>query len=247
MRVAAVAPKGCRVAKGDRVTTVGCNNGGPATAVVSSVTAIGKYLGPPNVQVAGMPVQGRSGGGLFNAGGQVIGVCNAADPADQEGLYAALATIHAHLDKSQLSMIYENRPAPTAPPAAELASINVPVANPQRAVPGPMPTAARSPQPGPVGVPAGAGLSDSERAVLAELQNRGDGAEVICVVRSLTNPQAKSQVIVLDRASPAFLDQLSSDRAAQDARHLTSLRQQQQPGPVRTSSAADQSPSRSWR
>ena len=42
------------------MTTVGCNNGGPATAIVSKVTAIDKFLGPPNVQVAGLPVQGEA-------------------------------------------------------------------------------------------------------------------------------------------------------------------------------------------
>lgn len=245
VRVAPVAPKGCRVGKGDRVTTVGCNNGGPATAIVSSITAIGKYLGPPNVQVAGMPVQGRSGGGLFNAEGQVIGVCNAADPADHEGLYAALATIHGQLDKSHLAMIYESRPASITVPVVEVASASAPLPTRERAVPRPMPTAIRLPQPGPVAASAGAGLTDSERATLAELQNRGDGAEVICIVRSLDNPQAKSQVIVLDRASPAFLQQLSSDRTAQDARHLTSLRRQQPP--QGTSSAADGAPAATWR
>lgn len=87
--VAHVAPKGYRMTKGDRVTTVGCNNGGAPTALDTRITAIDKFLGPPNVQVAGLPVQGRSGGGLFSDDGHVIGVCNAADPADNEGLYAS--------------------------------------------------------------------------------------------------------------------------------------------------------------
>jgi len=50
---------------------------------------------------------------------------------------------------------------------------------------------------------------------------------VICIVRSLNNPQAKSEVIMLDRASSAFLQQLSADRQAQESRHLTSLRSQE--------------------
>jgi thiol-disulfide isomerase/thioredoxin len=203
--VAPVAPQGYQIAKGDRVITVGCNNGGPATALESRVTAIDKFLGPPNVQVAGLPVPGRSGGGLFNAEGQVIGVCNAADPADQEGLYAALAAIHGQLDQAGLADVYKNRPTRTEP---KFASNSMRGGPPTRSAPQAEPTRE---------------LSDAERAALAEMRRRGDGAEVICIVRSLSNPQAKSEVIMLDRASSAFLKQLAADREKQEARHLTSL------------------------
>jgi thiol-disulfide isomerase/thioredoxin len=224
VEVATVAPKGYRIAKGDRVTTVGCNNGGPATALDTRITALDKFLGPPNLQVAGLPVQGRSGGGLFSADGHVIGVCNAADPTDNEGLYAALASIHIQLDQLGLASVYQNA-KPAAPPAAALAGpsrMTGPAAEPRFA----STASARESSAGqlPARAVGLAGLSASEQAALAEVQKRGDGAEVICIVRSLSNPQAKSEVIMLDRASPAFLQQLSSDRQAQDARHLTSMK-----------------------
>ena len=38
--------------------------------------------------------EGRSGGGLFNEKGELIGVCYAADYEGNEGLYAALDSIH---------------------------------------------------------------------------------------------------------------------------------------------------------
>ena len=66
-----------------------------------------KFLGPPNVQVEGLPVEGRSGGGLFSKDGMVVGVCNAADPADQQGLYAALGSIYSELDKNKLGFVYQ--------------------------------------------------------------------------------------------------------------------------------------------
>jgi hypothetical protein len=216
--VAPVAPPGHRFGQGDRVFTVGCNNGGPATALDTRITAVDKFLGPPNVQVAGLPVEGRSGGGLFSATGHVIGVCNAADPADNEGLYAALPAIQQQLDQVGLAMVYRQR----AEPAAQLASLPRmpgPAAEPvgRNSNPvdpfGPLPTADR-------------GLNDAERATIAQLERGGDHAEVICIVRSLNHPQAKSEVIMLDRASAAFLQQLSADRRAQESRHLTSLRSQ---------------------
>jgi len=95
-----------RVTPGDAVVTVGCNGGADPTIHHSRVTAVDKYLGPPNVQVAGQPVQGRSGGGLFAIDGTLVGVCNAADPADNEGLFAALPAIHEQLEEAGLAFVY---------------------------------------------------------------------------------------------------------------------------------------------
>jgi hypothetical protein len=64
-------------------------------------------------------------------------------------------------------------------------------------------------------------LSSNERTTLATLQNRQD-AEVICIVRPRGNVGAKSEVIVLDRASSVFLDQLDAEREMQVSRRLTS-------------------------
>ncbi|MEA1952339.1 MAG: trypsin-like peptidase domain-containing protein, partial [Planctomycetota bacterium] len=87
--VARVAAPSRQIAVGEPVINVGCNNGDAPTARHSRISSKNKYLGPANLQAGGMPVEGRSGGGLFSADGQVIGVCNCADPKDQEGLYAA--------------------------------------------------------------------------------------------------------------------------------------------------------------
>jgi len=91
---------------GASVVTVGCNGGKDPTIHHSRITAVDKYLGPSNLQVAGQPVQGRSGGGLFAIDGTLIGVCNAADPADNEGLFAALPSIHDQLDDAGLTFVY---------------------------------------------------------------------------------------------------------------------------------------------
>ena len=90
------------------MVTVGCNGGADPTLHHSRITAVDKYLGPANVQVAGQPVQGRSGGGLFSIDGTLIGVCNAADPAENEGLFAALPSIHEQLEEAGLAFVYRN-------------------------------------------------------------------------------------------------------------------------------------------
>ena len=93
---------------GEGVATIGCDGGREPTMHVSRVTSVDKYLGPANVQVAGQPVQGRSGGGLFALDGTLLGVCNAADPEDNEGLFAALPSIHEHLDEAGLAFVYRH-------------------------------------------------------------------------------------------------------------------------------------------
>jgi thiol-disulfide isomerase/thioredoxin len=108
--VARIAPQGTRLAPGLAVISVGCDHGSRPTARFSRVTAVDKYVGPANVVISGMPVEGRSGGGLFTEEGFLIGVCNAADPKDGEGLFAALPAIHELLVQKNLAFVYKDPP-----------------------------------------------------------------------------------------------------------------------------------------
>jgi hypothetical protein len=45
----------------------------------------------------------------------------------------------------------------------------------------------------------------------------------VCVIRPRNNPQARSEVIMLDKASPEFLRQLTVEVRSKDVKHLTSL------------------------
>lgn len=229
---ARVAPPGHRIAKGDAVINVGCNNGEPPTARRSHITSIDKFNGPPNLEVAGLPVQGRSGGGLFASDGCLIGVCNAADPADNEGLYAALSAIHTHLDRMRLSFLYQSpdKQGPAAADAAEPPAMAKQM--PRAEEPGPLTeVASRSPKEPAASEDVARNLtepvplmSDRERAALEEIQRRRlEGAEVVCVIRPRSDPRAQSEIIVLDHVSPEFLRRLSADPLPSDRRQLTSL------------------------
>lgn len=241
VRAARIAPRAYQVTKGAKVVSVGCNNGNPPTARQSHVTAIDKFLGPSNIVASGLPVQGRSGGGLFSADGLLIGVCNAAVPTDNEGLYAALATIHSELNQTELSFVAS--PSPDRPETQAMVAGGEPPAMPKRMPPPsdllrltegprePTPAATREiPGTGGTGLPratpgepvpgpeAGAGsqpteLRPDEKAALEEIQRKaGEGAELICIVRPRSNPQARSEIFVLDRVSPAFLQRLSTEK-----------------------------------
>jgi hypothetical protein len=227
LTVARVAPAGHRVEQGDPVYTAGCDNGQPPTVRRTHVTSLNRYAGPPNLQVAGMPVQGRSGSGLFSPDGLVIGVCNAADPSDREGFYAALESIHSQLDEVELSFVYQNDSEKEG--QSPLVAADPPVM--PRQMPAFLDTAdadrpnQRGSSDGPTLLPENAAqLSSEERAALDEIGRRTtQDAEVICIIRSRSNPNAPSEIIMLDRASPAFLEQLAEDARRHDRRRLTSL------------------------
>lgn len=120
--VARIAPAGTRLVPGMAVISVGCDHGSRPTARFSRITAVDKYVGPANVVISGMPVEGRSGGGLFTEEGLLIGVCNAADPKDGEGLFAALPAIHELLSQKKLAFVYSDTPpAPLQVSGAQLA------------------------------------------------------------------------------------------------------------------------------
>ena len=106
--IARLAPRDYRVKEGTAVVSVGCNNGDLPTARPSQVTRLNRFNGPPNIEVAGQPVEGRSGGGLFSPEGYVIGICNAADPEDREGYFGATASVYAELDREKLASVYQS-------------------------------------------------------------------------------------------------------------------------------------------
>ena len=60
----------------------------------------------------------------------------------------------------------------------------------------------------------------------------GEGSEVVCIIRDRNNPQAKSEVITLDHASPAFVNQLSSAGQSRNIPHETSLEVPKRPTPI---------------
>lgn len=236
VNVARVAPPGHPVGKGSRVISVGCNNGDMPTARASQITAQNKFLGPENFTVSGLPVQGRSGGGLFSTDGMIVGVCNAAVPTDNEGMYAALRSIHEVLDRAKLSQIYQKPATESALVAADVPNLpkRMPPQSDMRTLteavqpsnPGPAVASGPAGNPPPVGnpfagqpamvptaatIPAAPGsMRDDERAALEEIQRRrAEGAEVVCVIRSRNNPQSPSEIIVIEKATPAFLQSLT--------------------------------------
>src|SRR5690606_6929959 len=121
--VTPLAPRGTPLSVSAPATSVGCGHGANPTPWQTHITAVNRYQGHPNVEAARAPEEGRSGGGLFNPAGQLIGVCYAADHQGNEGLYASLDSIYQKLDALNLTATLAAPPsmAPQVPSAVSAA------------------------------------------------------------------------------------------------------------------------------
>ena len=184
------AVRGVRVAstdyhpqKGEPVFSVGCDHGADPTVQESTISAVDRYTGAPNLEIHGHPVEGRSGGGLFSADGHLIGVCNAADLQEDRGIYAGLPTIHYELKAINQERIYLADPA--LPSAALVQERGVE----STASPAPL------------------------RNVSVPLQPQASASttEVICVLRSRGQAGHDERVMVVDEPSAALLRLLEQE------------------------------------
>jgi thiol-disulfide isomerase/thioredoxin len=200
--VAPIASKSFAPEPGQPASSVGCDNGKDPTARHMRITAVNRYLGAPTIECSGEPVEGRSGGGLFNDSGELIGVCSAREPSEHRGIYGGLVAVHTLLDRQGLASIYQRK----TPDGSRVVTAGL---NQKRD------GTLTLPSPEELGIKVGgdvvapAGIED---------------AEVVLVIRSVTDPKAPAKVVLLNRASPEFLSILEKEQAAQEPRTNTSMR-----------------------
>ncbi len=97
-----------RLHEGDPVFSFGCDQGQNPSKRETRITKLNRYIGESNVEISGAPIQGRSGGGLFNELGELIGVCFAADAEYDEGLYSGPEVVYKQLSRLGLEHLYRN-------------------------------------------------------------------------------------------------------------------------------------------
>jgi thiol-disulfide isomerase/thioredoxin len=193
---APIAPRRFPLAPGLPAHSVGCDHGQQPSIRAMRVTAVNRYLGAPTIECTGQPVQGRSGGGLFNQAGELMGVCSAADPAERRGIYAGLAAIHALLDRQGLASLADRSASSESPLAVA--------------------TAQEKPSRPALSVPPPETLGLNTRNEFTALKSAA-AAEVVCVIRQ-GSPESPARVVVLQQVSPEFLAQLEKEQAAQQSR-----------------------------
>ena len=205
-----VAPRDYKLHVGDPVVSFGCSGGEPPTRQTVRITALNRYLGPDNIECTGVPIQGRSGGGLLNTRGEVVGVCIAADPQEQRGLYAGLQAIHDLLVRADLEYLFEHSKTNTPAQLAQaettegkgVSSRSLSQRSPADAVPAEAATVAAHNSPNTAESDPAHSSGSFQRQVPSEV------AEVAAVARSRSNsslsqPQQFLQPKVLKRSSTA--------------------------------------------
>lgn len=99
--------------------SVGCDGGAAATVwkhVLQSTNRVFSTTNPrfSYIQVAGAPVSGRSGGGLFSENGILVGICNTGDPVVNDGHFVPIQLVYRELEAAALYTILK-KPSLTDP------------------------------------------------------------------------------------------------------------------------------------
>lgn len=119
-----VSPEALRVEAGDRAFTLGCDEGDDPSLRETTLKSLSRYSGVEKYDIVGRPVYGRSGGGLFTSGGQLIGVCNAQAVNEDEGIYAGLESIYWQFASKGISHVFRSRSAVEPDASAEMLAQN---------------------------------------------------------------------------------------------------------------------------
>ncbi len=183
---------------GAKVVSIGCGGGGVPSREQLRVTDVNRFTGPDTLVCTGMPVQGRSGGGLFDESGALVGVCFAADETGKGGVYCGVKPIYELLAKYDMGHLIPSSGEETQVAESE-ASL------PASELPGethlgdehPFAKVPKSP-------PASQAAEPPSQSPSAEAF-AADDAEVVVVIRSRSAGTAGDKVILIHKPSRKFL------------------------------------------
>ena len=186
----------------DRVFSIGCGGGKLPSIEEHTVTAINGFDGPDNLECTGVPLQGRSGGGLF-MGTEQVGVCILADANYKRGIYTAMKPVAQLLQKAGLGYLAPSGSSENRASDELRASIEQPT----------LEDAETDPSKPQLGSPSVHQLAEvmqnsiSPNPVSSELTRDYEGAEIVCTIRPRT-PGGVTRVVIINQASTRFVNDL---------------------------------------
>ena len=127
-----IAHRASNISRGAAMFTLGCDAGDDPTFQDTRIKKRNQYDGVVKYDIVGRPVTGRSGGGLFDQDGHLIGICNAAVVEVNEGIYTGLPTIYWQLERVRLVHLFENNSPAQVAGGSRLAQANLSSANLKR-------------------------------------------------------------------------------------------------------------------
>lgn len=204
-----VVQAGMQPQVGAAAFSFGCDRGDDPSRRDTRITGINKYnqhKQASNLEIAGAPIDGRSGGGLFSQEGFLVGVCNSADYKGDIGIYAGPGAIHWQLDRLQLARLYRGNASTVAQ-------------DPGRMQPGQLPVAAAAPPERLASLatttprlPETAADGFASPPLVGDAVADGDDSEVIVIIRDRNHP-AGARVMTLTQPSGDLLRMLQSQAA----------------------------------
>ncbi len=215
-----VAPMAVQVQSGEPAFSIGCDHGSPPSQLAVKVVDIDRYEGPSNLVCTVDPAVGRSGGGLFNTAGQLIGVCSCADRDQHEGLYMGRKPIHDLFTRVKLGHLLKPQSPAEQPPAFSERPSDLSVGNEIAALiegtsgsmaaqadPGFVPPAKDPAVPEFVASAAGDGVMATAAADVATASSSAP-AEITVIVGS-DNGSTPKEMIVIRNPSPFLMELLT--------------------------------------
>ncbi len=250
VRLSEVAPK---IAKDQALISFGCNNGSDPTRLETKVADINRYRGPANLVCTTDPVSGRSGGGLFNTSGQLVGVCSCADRKREEGLYMAHDTIMKLVQSLKLQSILEtpagigedaatsfqnllaDKSAPAENNAGSLTAPSEPLANAEPSFDEVDEATAALPGDTEVAFADGAELSDAplfsestpeqaKEKLPAALSTATAAGPKVTILIDDNTPGAQTKVIVIPQATPWMMELLTGESNEPSASTIAAIK-----------------------
>ena len=220
--------------KSEAVFSIGCSNGDLPTRLNMTVVDINRYNGPENILCTTDPSQGRSGGALFNARGEVIGVCSAADRDAKQGLYTGVSAVRKVMTQLNLDAVFRKTPAifndsqpePAAPQAPN-DPMGETVNNPFDALfaqdASPSDQSPTSPLQPAIAEHMAQQLPDpfaSSSAITTSTRSTGAPTEITVIIDS-ADPSKGKRVVVIPKPSPWLLELLTGEAPASGAGLVT--------------------------